>query len=211
MRLAQSDFNNIGVVAKHCDLTKLEVAENEAHKFDMAQLYCDFWYDIIEIWNELNAYEIALAECELDLECETPPITPIDYALKIALIYGGEYMNCANKTRTQDGIKTVLAYYAYARYILLNGYNDTATGVVAKTNEFSIPTPLKELQALSDMKRNMGKATFESTLGFLCANKSTFIGFNAKDCGCKCSCNEIGCGSPKTTGSMRSSNITKRI
>ena len=53
----QSDFDCIGQVAKHCDLQKLCVAINEAQDFDLSELFCDFWNEILEINNELKAYE----------------------------------------------------------------------------------------------------------------------------------------------------------
>jgi hypothetical protein len=184
--LTRTDFYGIGDIANHCDLNKLNIAINEAEDFDMDGLFCDFWQDIIDNWVS-----------------EDPNW--------VNLIDGGEYEGC-NGTRKHAGIKRIWAYYAYSRYVILNGFNDTPSGLVSKTNQFSIPTPLKELQAYSDKYRNMGKLTYEKTLSYLCKNSSDFENFNTYDCkGCGCGGN---CGKTKTNTKgfgLSSSIVTKRL
>lgn len=192
--LQPNDFENIGMVATHCDLKKLKIAENESYKFDLEEIFCDFWEDVIEIWNEIDTYRTALASCEADPECETPPVTPENYALKYNLIYGGDYVGCNNKTRLHDGVKAILIYYTYARYVILNRYNDTPTGLVNKTNDFSIQVQSKELEAFADKYRNMGKISFQKTVGFLCAHTDVFSWTDCKKC---------GCGSEKCNGTTK--------
>lgn len=209
--LVQQDYNCIGQVAQHCDNEKLCIAENEALDFDLSKLYCSFWFDVLEIWEEVNAYILAVAECESDPDCTTPPVEPIDYDLKYNLIFGGEYLNCNGKTRTHKGVKMVLIYYSYARYTMENQVSDTASGLVKKNNDFSTNVDYKELKDRSDKYRNFGLSTYDNTLHFLCANKSTFDWFDAKECG------YCGCGSEKCSGTQskgygfKSSNIRKRI
>lgn len=199
--LQQSDYTNIGLVAQHCDLRKLEIAENEAYNFDLGELFCDTWDEIVEIWDELNAYDA----CILDPDCV--PVVPINEAEKRNLIYGGEYTGCNGKTRNQSGVKAILIYYSYARYIVLNGFNDTATGMVTKTNDFSLPKPLKEVEQFADKYRNMGRISFNKTVGYMCANKEIFTWSDCKACGCgtdKCN------GSTKAKGyGFRGSNVSK--
>ena len=51
------------------------------------------------------------------------------------IIDGGDIKGCKG-LRTHQGIKRIWAYYAYARYIMINGFNDTPpSGMVAKTNQ----------------------------------------------------------------------------
>ncbi len=209
--LVQSDYNCIGIVATHCDLPKLCIAESEAMDFDVSQLYCSNWMDILAIWEEINAYRIALSVCEADPDCDTPPTEPTDYDLKVILIDGGNYTGCNDKPATQQGVKKVLTYYSYGRYTILNGFNDTASGMVTKTNEFSIPKTLKELEAFADKYRNMGLISFENTIKFLCANKETFTWFNSGDCKYQCGCNcNSNCGGTKARGyGLRSTNISR--
>lgn len=208
--LQPTDYNCIGLIAKHCDLEKLCIAENEALQFDVSQLYCDSWIDILTIWNEIIDYRIALAICEADPDCTTPPTTPVNYALKVNLIEGGNYTTCNGKEATQQGVKKVLVYYSYSRYKILSGDNDTAYGTVTKTNEFSIPKTQKELEQIADRYRNMGLISFENTIKFLCANKDIFTWFDNQckyKCGCDC---HNDCGGTKAKGyGLRSTNISK--
>lgn len=209
--LVKEDYNCIGQVAQHCDNDKLCISENEALQFDLSKLYCSFWFDILEIWNELIAYEVSVSECALDPECTTPPTEPNNYELKRNLIFGGDYQNCNGKTRLHKGVKMVLIYYSYARYTLENQVSDTASGLVKKNNDFSTNVDYKELKDRSDKYRNFGLSTYNDTLHFLCANKSTFTWFDSKECG------YCGCGSEKCSGTQakgygfKSSNISKQI
>lgn len=136
MNLQQQQYNCIGTVAKHCDSNKLCTAENEASNFDLAELFCDYWFMIVEIDEEVQSYILALAECEANPECTTPPEEPSNYDEKYTLLYGGFYLDCESKQRPFEGVYTILAYYSYSRYIILNGFSDTPNGIVTKTNEF---------------------------------------------------------------------------
>ncbi len=212
MNLIQSDYACIGQVALHCDKDKLCIAENEASQFDLSQLYCSNWMDIVAIWNEIIDYRAAVEACAANPDCDTPPTEPTEYELKVKLIEGGEYVGCNSKTTYQQGVKTVLAYYSYGRYVLINGLNDTATGMVQKTNDFSIPKTQKELEQIADRYRNMGLISFQNSVSFLCANKNTFTWFNSTDCKhkCGCGCND-GCNGTQARGyGLRSTNISKR-
>lgn len=182
--LNRTDFIGIGDIANHCDIDKLNIAIQESSEFDMEDIYCNFWYDILTNWN--------------DPEWDN-------------IINGGEYIGCNGKTRKHSGIKKAWAYFAYARYIMINGYNDTPSGFVAKTNQFSIPTPLKELETLSDKYRTMAKVVLERTKGYLCKNASIFSNFNTYDCNSGCGCGG-GCESSdrNTRGFGVSSSIISR-
>lgn len=197
MNLQQSQYNCIGILAKHCDLSKLCVAENEASSFDLAELFCDYWIDIEAIVNEVEAYI---------LDPDLPE--PENYAEKTLLLNGGTYLDCSEKQRPFEGVYKIMAYYSYARYIVLNGFNDTATGLVTKTNEFSIPKTLKELEAFADKYRNMGKISFERTQRYLCKNKEIFNYTNCPADGC--GCGSESCGKTKAKGyGFKSRNINK--
>ena len=198
MNLLQSQYNSIGIVAKHCDLTKLSVAENEASNFDLAELFCDFWIEIENIAAEIQAYEAS---------ANPEKVEPENYAEKTALLNGGTYLDCSEKQRPFEGVYKIMAYYSYARYIVLNGFNDTANGMVTKTNEFSIPKTLKELEAFADKYRNMGKISFERTVRYICKNTAIF---DYAHCPTECGCGSESCGSTKAKGyGFRSRNINK--
>lgn len=212
--IEQSDFECVGEVAKHCDLTKLCIAIGEAKEFDLSGLFCDFWTDILDIWQEIELYQEALEEYEqcisAGLEECIEPEEPTDYELKLNLICGGSFESCNGKLRYHLGIKRILVYYSYARYVIINPFNDTPNGAVQKTNDFSVPTPLKELQSVSDRYRTMGYESYKKTLNFICANRESFeFNGDCKECGCTCErCN----GKTKAKGyGWNGSIIRKKI
>lgn len=172
--LKVEDFRCVGIIAKHCDLEKLCIAIEEAKNFDIIPLFCyDFVNDVLENWN---------------LEESNP-----DYSKYQQLICENTYQGCSGKSALNIGLKKVWVYYAYARYLLINGYNDTANGLVQKTNEFSLPTPLKEVTDFSNKYRKIGYEAYKSVHSFLCKNKADYPKFdscNCLDCGCteKCTC-----------------------
>jgi len=180
MNLLPQQYNCIGILAKHCDLSKICIAENEASNFDLSELFCDFWLDIEAIDAEVKSYDNAPLP---------KPTLPVNYAQKKALLEGGSYEDCGGKSRPFDGVYKIIAYYSYARYVMLNGFNDTATGLVQKTNEHSIPIDAKALNNFSDKYRNMGLICFERTQRFICKNKDIFDFSNCE--------NKCGCGSDK--------------
>lgn len=199
MNLQPQQYSCIGVVAKHCDLNKLCIAENEATTYDLSELFCDYWLDIEAINNEIIAYDNAP---------EPKPTKPDNYDLKKELLNGGFYLDCQQKKRPFEGIYSIFARYAYSRYVMLNGFNDTPNGVVQKTNEFSIPQDDKALSRFADKYRNMGLISFQRTVRFICQNTGIF---NYDKCPTdKCGCGSDKCGGTKAKGyGFRSSNINK--
>lgn len=182
LELRPTDFEMVGQVAAHCDVGKLNIAIREAIVFDLEDIFCDFWRDIEINWKstERNWRD---------------------------LIDGSEYLGCNGKVTRHQGVKKAVIYYAYARYLIINGFNDTATGTVQKTNDFSIPKPLKEIQAFSDKYRNMGRRILQGSKNFLCLNREDFEGFNDRECaGCGC---DGSCGSGSNTKGfgIKSKNI----
>ncbi|HLW06494.1 MAG TPA: hypothetical protein VKY45_02940 [Marinilabiliaceae bacterium] len=164
--LTAKDFECIGQVAKHCDLTKLKIAINEAIKFDGRELLCGLFYDVNENWRSKDDEWVSL-------------------------INGSTYTGCGSNSRSHSGIKEVLVYYAYARYVLINKTDDTASGMVSKSNDFSIPTPMKEIIMISNRYRNMAKQLWLDVEAFICINSNdypTANGLSCKPCGCNGSC-----------------------
>jgi len=210
--LLPDDYICIGIVAKHCDNSKLCVAERQALDFDLSSLFCDFWNEIIEYWNEVDAYDLAVKNCNGDASCISLIPVVQDYQDKKSLIYGGVFQNCSGKNRNFEGVKKIAVLYAYSRYVILNGWNDTPTGFVTKENEFSIPKTLKELESFADRYRTMGYEIFKRAEMFLCNKKEIFTDFNSKNCvGCGCSCEKCGNVTLAKGYGIRGNNITKRL
>lgn len=195
----QNDFECVGMVAKHCDFSKLCIAEDESINFDLSGLFCDFWEQIKTYWEEVDVFDADPESTE-----------PEDYELKKNLIYGGSFLGCNNSQSNHLGIKRILVYYTYARYVIINGFNDTPVGVVQKTNDFSIPKTIKELELFADKYRTMGYESFKKTLNFICHNRTVFSDFNHKDCSkCGYACERCKGGTKAKGYGIKSSIISR--
>ncbi len=183
MNLNQQDFTCVGQLATHCDNAKLCIAVDEARIFDMQPLLCELFPEVVEHWDD-----------------ETEPWSTV--------INGGTYTGCGGKQREMLGVKRVFTYFAYARYVMLNGWNDTPNGSVQKTNQWSIPKPLAEVESYSNKYRGFGFKAWKGVENYLCLNREEFPNFNPKACK-GCGCNE-GCeGSSNKGYGSRARNLTK--
>lgn len=184
--LKRDDFKLIGHVAKHCNWEKLNIAVQEAVLFDLKPLICDMFFEVEAEWEEE----------EQDEKWDE-------------LINGSKFTSCNNSTREHLGLKNLLAYYSYSRYLIINSSDDTPNGLVEKTNQFSIPKPLKEIYAYSNRYRNMAKEIWKNIEMFICLNKDDYP--NADLCNCKsCGCN--GCCGTKTNTrgfGIKGQNVSK--
>lgn len=187
----KNDFDCVGLVAQHCDLRKLCIATEEAKTFDIIPLFCfEFVNDVLSNWN---------------LEPENE-----NFQKYKDLICGGTYSDCNGKLQDNMGFKKVWVYYSYARYKLINQYNDTANGDVGKRNDFSIPTPLGDVTTISNKYRNMGKIAFDSVIGYLCTNKELFSKFDSCNCKLSCGCSgKCSCGKTKKLSGFKFKTIKK--
>jgi hypothetical protein len=82
------------------------------------------------------------------------------------LVNGVEYEWCGN-TIEYDGLKVVILYYAYARYLLNQDAVSTPFGVGSKTSEFTTPLSTKSLQMKVDSARSAANAYLLETERFL--------------------------------------------
>lgn len=208
------DFKCVALVAKHCNLEKLDIAIEEAKQFDIISLFCfDFVNDVLENWNKALKkidnpdYDRTLPESPANpLQIDNPNFDQNYFDL----IFGSTYEDKHSKPQQNLGFIRVWVYYSYARYKLINNYNDTANGTVGKQNEFSFLIPLGEITALSNKYRSMGREAYNSLLGYLCINKTLFPKFD--DCNCKKSCGCSGnctCGTTKKLTGFKFSTVRK--
>jgi len=203
------DFKCVALVATHCDNNKLCISENEAIESDLANLFCNDWYEIELTINEVINYINALAEYNLNPIGE-PPIQPDNYEQKKTLLYGGSYISiCGKKTIIFKGIIRILVYYTYARYVILNSFNDTAVGLVSKNGDFSSQIDPKKLEAFSNKYRNMAFDMFKNTEGYLAANNDAFEWYEPKNKGCGCGHSKCTSGTKNKGFGFKSAIITK--
>ena len=193
------DFECTGMVTASCNLNKLCISIDDAFTFDVEPLLCTgFITDILAKWNEI----INLDGAEV----------PENLQKWYSLIFGDQYYNCNGKIQRHLGIKRMWIYYAYANYILLNPFDDTPNGLKYKTNEFSMPVPIKDLNGLSISFKNKAIETYKNIKEYLCINKDYFTTFDACDCHLSCGCvGTCNCGSTKRVGTgFRFKSIKKK-
>lgn len=185
IQLSRSDFHPFGQVAKHCNLEKLQIAINEAIQFDLKPLLCDLFFDVDEHWEDSEGEWFDLIQPKI-------------------------FLGCNGKQQSHEGLKTVLTYYAYARYVLINNFDDTPNGGVNKTNEWSIPKPYADLKTVSERYRNMGRDLFQEVEMYICLNRDVYNSkvFDCAPCGCNGKCNS---GTKNKGFGLRVSNINRII
>lgn len=120
----------------------------EAQNFDLRELLGDTFY--------------------LDLIADFPTLT------KYSLLFNGGQYTYQNENYYVDGIKQFLVYSTYARYIVNSGVISTATGMVAKTNQYSEKVDEKTIMRLSTQARSGATFCEENIVKFLERNKSTY-------------------------------------
>lgn len=112
--------NNIGefkALSNGVDISKIEQYIEAAQEFDLKEIICrEFYFDILKNYQE-DKYQ--------------------------KLIHGDTYDD-GDMTVEFKGLKPVIAFFAYARYILFGNVQDTGFGFVQKTNEFSEPIQEKQ-------------------------------------------------------------------
>jgi len=95
-------------------------------------------------------------------------------------LFNGSTWTSGNRTYTNPGLKVVLVYYAYARYLNKSNTNSTAFGMVGKSNPDSTPLTEKTLSRLVGEALSGAKAYENRVKFFLDCNSSDYPLY---DCG----------------------------
>lgn len=152
MMLTIKDIREVGQIAANCDKEKLKIAINEAFEFDLKPLIACYFIDLKIHWDDEEGIWFDIIEPkEFDSDC----------------------VSCGY----HSGLKKVLSYFTYARYLILNEFNDTPNGNVAKANNFSMPTDTRLLKDRADAYREMGKESFKEVSDYMIANRSVYPKF----------------------------------
>ena len=91
----------------------------------------------------------------------------------IDLLTEGDYVYNGT-TYTNVGLKAVLVYYSYARYILLGSNIDTPFGFVTKDTDVSSPSDLSTRKTISKENEQIAFNYWENVKHFLDRNKQDY-------------------------------------
>jgi hypothetical protein len=85
----------------------------------------------------------------------------------VTLLDGGTYVNDDGYTISFQGLKSVIACFSYARYMLSKNAVDTPFGMVAKTSEYSEKADAGIITSIASAKRNEGSAYLQECIQFI--------------------------------------------
>lgn len=87
----------------------------------------------------------------------------------VSLLEGGDY-TYNGKTYTNVGLKSVIVYYAYARYLLMGGNVDTPFSFVNKDSDNSTRVPYNEKKAMYKINKQTAFSHWENVQRFIQRN-----------------------------------------
>lgn len=91
----------------------------------------------------------------------------------VALLAGGQYTYDGNIYFFQ-GLKKAIVHYAYSRYAMRGGVQDTGSGLVIKKNDWSDPLDQKGLSKESEYHKNLAVGAMNDCTQFLQRNRTTY-------------------------------------
>jgi hypothetical protein len=108
----------------------------EAQMLDLRKILGDaLYFDLVKNW-------------------PVPEGEPTDMSVYYTDLMNGKEYTHQGISYTFSGLIPVLAYYAYARYAADSSTEETATGMVTKTNQFSTPVSEKTIARKVDQARS---------------------------------------------------------
>lgn len=96
------------------------------------------------------------------------------------LLEGGTYVDDEGNTIKFQGLKSAIACFTYARYLLWKNAVDTPFGVVSKKSEWSELADTKLITSIASEKRSEGTHYLRECIAFIIANDSVYTLFG--DC-----------------------------
>lgn len=152
--VTSSDFATYKDIGANIDSTnRLEPYIYQAQRLDLIPvLGAAFYHDIIT--NGVNV---------------SPIPSPYD-----TLIDGGTYTNSQSNTIYFEGLKPVLIYFAYSRFLINDNIHSTRKGFVFKDSEQSERIPQGQLKALSDEAKSTAIAYQNALIDFLVEETATY-------------------------------------
>ena len=146
-----SDIKNYKTLSINIAALKIDSEINEAQEFDLRPILGDALY--LDLLTDFEA---------------SPSLATYN-----ELFNGCTYTYSGN-TYQHDGLKAMLCYYAYARFLNNSNTNSTAFGVVIKNNNDSEPVSEKTLSRLVGQALNGAKIFENRTLDYLRRNSADY-------------------------------------
>lgn len=152
-----SDFEDVSVNIKE---KRMQTDIRFAHDLDLKGfLGAAFYFDVLENikFKESGIYDP----------------TTTDQLYK-DLYEGVKYENKSGNMVSYEGLKPMLVYFAFARFIKLDKYRFTASGPVAKHHDHSDGLTQKEIIMLTEQARSTANAYANNVENFLNDNKKDY-------------------------------------
>lgn len=146
-----ADIRTFKAISSSLNALKLDSEINEAQEFDLRPFLGDEFY-------------LALIS---DFAASPSLATYSD-------LFNGSTYTYGSRTYQHDGLKAVLCYYAYARYLNNSNTNATAFGTVIKQNDDSEPISEKTLARLVGQAISGAKVFENRVLDFLSRNNANY-------------------------------------
>lgn len=171
MRINVHTLREVGDVAQDCDLTKINEAINQAIEFDLSEALCSLFFDVEEFLRDVQK-------------------TPTE---EINNILEKHYFDDCNGKRYHLGIIHIGSLFAYARYVQINAYHDSHSGLTAKSADWANFVNGKELSNYANPYFQQAKVALEGLYSYICSNRENYKRFDfskcVNTCGCSGACN----------------------
>lgn len=154
------------------DQKRLEPFILEAQRIDLSNLLGKrLYFDMIKFITSLNA--------GITAQTEQPPYQPTtDEFWFQKLLNGCSYIytwpDQSVTTKIYAGLKPVLVYLSYARFVRADNVRSTQSGFVKKTTDFSTQISDKEIQTIASRAESDANAFFSGTEDFMADNADYF-------------------------------------
>jgi hypothetical protein len=150
---------------------------------DMRQ-WCKFTETISE---EGELHPLILNAQQLDLEEALGSAFMYDLLenrndTKYKILMDGEKYEYAGRNYAFSGLRPALCYYTHARYLLDRNNNDGPFGMQTKTSEYGEAVSGKELQRMSNTKKQIADGYLMKVKHYLTAKKETYTLYGADEC-----------------------------
>lgn len=143
----KNDIQLFKEISKGRSFDSIERFIREAQDLDLPQVMCqEFYYDLLKNYQSAKYQK---------------------------LIHGDKYTVGGIEIEF-PGLKAVLSYFTYSRYVMDSNISDTPFGMVQKTNEFSQPISSTEKRDRRDKSISDAHTYWQRVVDYLNAKKADF-------------------------------------